>query len=108
MIRSKSSCCGAGRSGLRSGVRANAKRLDLPALPIAAEESADPKEHDSGDGHADPRAEHGPVEPDGAAVIEHVDGEPNQAEGDPDPRNDVEDPLAETYRRASSRDSSIG
>jgi len=37
--------------------------VDLPALPVGAEEPTDPEEHDSGDGHADPGAQHRPVEP---------------------------------------------
>ena len=61
--------------------------VHLPALPVGAEKPADPQEHDSGDGHADARAEHRPVEPEGAAVIEQVDDEPHQTEGDPDPEH---------------------
>jgi hypothetical protein len=60
--------------------------VDFPTLPFDAEESPDPEEYKSGDGDADAGAGHGPVKPDGAAVIGHVDREPHQAEGDPDPR----------------------
>src|SRR4029450_8901196 len=68
--------------------------VDLPTLPIGAEEPADPKQHDSRDGYADTRAEHRPVEPEGAAVIEQIDRKPHQAEGDPDREHRVEDALA--------------
>src|SRR5512132_1439925 len=68
--------------------------VHLPALPIDAEEPAHPQEHDRRNGHADACAEHRPVEPERAAVIEQVDGEPHQTEDDPDPHNRIEDPPA--------------
>jgi hypothetical protein len=52
------------------------------------------KEHDSDNGHGDADAEHGPAEPGTFATLDHVDCEPHQAEGDPDPQNGVEDSLA--------------
>ena len=87
---------GSGDSALAARpVRVSAEILvNLALLPVGAEESADPEEHDSGNGDADARAEHRPVEPEGAAVIEQVDGEPHQAERDPDSKDRVEDPLA--------------
>src|SRR4029453_9775491 len=68
--------------------------LDLPLLPSGAEETADAKEHDARDRHGDARAQHRPVEPEGLrAVVEHVDREPHQAEGNPDGYGGVEDAL---------------
>src|SRR4029453_10649273 len=51
--------------------------VDLPALPSGTEEAGDPEQHDSGDGYGEARTQHRPVEPEGAAVIEHVDCEPH-------------------------------
>src|SRR5215204_604495 len=68
--------------------------VDLPTFPVGAEEPADAEEHDARDGDGDARAQHRPVEPDGAAVVGHVDDEPHHAQGDPDAQDRVEDPFA--------------
>src|SRR5262245_11914404 len=67
--------------------------LDLTLLPLVAEEPADSEEHDAGDGDADTRSEHRPLEPPGVAVVAQIDEEPHHAERNPDPENDEEDPL---------------
>src|SRR4029453_4360686 len=68
--------------------------LRLSALPVGAEESADPEERNPGDRHRDAGPEHRPVEPPGGAVVGQVDEEPHHAERDPDPQHRIEDPLA--------------
>src|ERR687892_1813026 len=68
--------------------------VDLSTLPVGAEDAPEAQQDDTGDGHADAGAQHRPVEPVGAAVVEHVDQEPHHAERDPDAQDQVEDPLS--------------
>src|ERR671919_198186 len=63
-------------------------------FPVGAEDASEAQQDDTGDAHADAGAQHRPVEPVGAAVVEHVDQKPHHAERDPDAQDQVEDPLS--------------
>src|SRR5215207_5116387 len=67
--------------------------LDLASLPVPPEQTADATQHDPGHEHAEARAEHRPVEPVAARVVQQVDREPHEAEAQVDAHHRVEDPL---------------